>query len=337
MNRRDAATSTASEVRAALDRTPPSGRDALLRARLHLLSGNASDDARDLLVDLAEGRIEGVSPATFSHLAGILHPSVRMRSVGLLAGTRLFATRHICEQLHWRDALPLFADLRDGRLASGLHLSFIEELPSLAALFATGNEHALRETSHTVHRRRGEETVFLLGAARSPGAFLREVRMVNVLTWPAPNDDESLAAWALANPALTGAARDFCLENNAPHVLSALRGKGVLGSGEIFRWFRTQRGVRLDRIVSALSLPDEVFGVRNFRRVALSACRNVAEVGGMLSEDLRRRLALDLAGGDATIRETVHALLTEWEGTATTLRETAFRLTDIPPEETYSR
>lgn len=313
----------ASSLHDALRATPPAGRTALLTARVHTLEGNASDAARDLLVELSESRIEGVSIAATARLASVLNPSVLVRVLRTLSATRVFAARHVCEQLRWRDALPLLADLRDGRLAPGMHLSFGDDLLALAAVFATGNEHGDRDRLHGVHRRRGEETVLLLGAARDPRSFLREVRSVNVLTWPLPNDDVGLAAWAFANPALDGEARGHCVEQNTPRVIATLRASGVLGLHEVYRWVNPPEGPRKDRILSVLNLPQAVQGAASLRRAALSSCRNVAEVCGELSCAERRRLAEELADQDPSRAEVVGALLGEWQGNVKSLLGTA--------------
>jgi len=318
----------ASSLHEALRATPPAGRVALLTARLHTLEGNASDAARDLLVELSESRIEGVSLAATAQLASVLDPSVLVRTLRTLSATRVFAARHVCEQLRWRDALPLLADLRDGRLAPGIHLSFGEDLLALAAVFATGNEHDDRDRLHDVHRRRGEETVLLLGAARDPRSFLREVRAVNVMTWPLPNDDVDLAAWAFANPALQGEAREHCVEQNTPRVIAALRASGVLGLHEVYRWINPLEGHRKDRILSVLNLPHEVQGAASLRRAALSSCRNVAEVCGDLSVAERRNLAEELADQNTSLAEVVAALLGEWQGNVKSLLYTARTLLD---------
>lgn len=319
---------TASSLHDALRATPPAGRAALLMARLHTLEGNASDAARDLLVELSESRIEGVSIAATARLASVLDPSVLVRALRTLSATRVFAARHVCEQLRWRDALPLLADLRDGCLAPGIHLSFGEDLLSLAAAFATGNEYGNRDLLYGVHRRRGEETVLLLGAARDPRSFLREVRSVNVMTWPLPNDDVGLATWAFANPALQGEARGYCVEQNTPRVIAALRASGVLRLHEVYHWLNPLEGSRKDRILAVLNLPQAVQGAASLRRAALSSCRNVAEVCDDISFAERRRLAEELAAQDASLVEIVVALLGEWQGDVKSLLDTARTLLD---------
>lgn len=313
-------------LRGALVDAPAGGRGALLEARAFTLKGNASDDACRLLVEITKG-MDGVNGSAIAALASVLHPNVLVKAVRDLSRTRTFATRYICEHLQWRDAMPLIADLRDGRMISGLYLGFEDDLISLALLLATQTEHDGRDLPYELHRRRSEETVLLFGAAREPYHLLREILSLKVVTaGVAANDDEHLLRWAIANPALTGEARAYCIRRNTPRVIAVLLDQGVLKPEDAHIWFEADESSPRFRVLSALNLPADVRGSSFLRRAAIASCADVSRVCKELSMQAQHNLAADLVGGDPLLTETVRVFFESWQGDMESLLDTAHLL-----------
>lgn len=315
-------------LRGALVDTPAGGRGALLEARAFTLNGNASDDACRLLVEIAKG-MDGVNGSAIAALASVLHPNVLVKAVRDLERRfgRTFATRYICENLQWRDAMPLIADLRDGRMVSGLYLKFEDDLTSLALLLATQTEHDGRDLPYELHRRRSEETVLLFGAAREPYRLLQEILSLKIVSaGVAANDDEHLLRWAIANPALTGEARAYCIRRNTPRVIAVLLDQGVLKPEDAHIWFEADESSPRFRVLSALNLPADVKGASFLRKAAIEFCADISRICKELSLQAQHNLAADLVGGDPLLTETVRVFFESWQGDVESLLHAAHLL-----------
>ena len=296
--------------------TPEGGRDALVVARLHELKGNRSDRAAELLRVLTVSELPGVRSSTVAILADTLDPSTITRCLERLPAARTFQVRHVCQGLGWRAALRLIANVRDGRVSLGPFVGFDDELLVLGFLLASENYLPYGQDTVSLHRKDGAETVFLLGAARSPGEFMRELRRINVLSWPRHNYDHELVRWALANPSLAGGARSHVIAQNAPQVVSRLRSEGVLTLGEVGSWLQTGSPDEVrTRTLSVLSLPEGIPGSADLKRVALRLCPDLASVATHLAEGARATLSRSLSSDPAT-REIVEGLLEEWRSGA---------------------
>ena len=313
-------------LRGALVDTPAGGRGALLEARAFTLKGNASDDACRLLVEIAKG-MDGVNGSAIAALASVLHPNVLVKAVRDLSQSRTFATRYICEHLQWRDAMPLIADLRDGRMVSGLYMRFEDDLTSLALLLATQTEHDGRDLPYELHRRRSEETVLLFGAAREPYHLLQEILSLKIVSaGVAANDDEHLLRWAIANPALTGEARAYCIRRNTPRVIAVLLDQGVLKPEDAHRWFETDESSPRFRVLSALNLPADVKGASFLRKAAIESCTDISRICKELSLQAQHNLAADLVSGNPLLTETVRVFFESWQGDVESLLHAAHLL-----------
>lgn len=315
--------------------TPEGGRDALVVARLHELKDNRSDRAAELLRVLTVSELPGVRSSTVAVLADMLDPSAILRCLERLPASRTFQVRHVCQGLEWRAALGLISNVRDGRMSLGPFVGFDDEVLTLGFLLASANHLPYEQDTASLHRKDGAETVFLLGAARSPGEFIRELRRVKILSWPRHNYDYELVRWALANPALAGGARSHVITQNAPQVVSRLRSDGLLTMGETVSWLQagSPDDVRT-RTLSVLSLPEDVTGATELKRVAVRLCSDLAAVTAHLTEEARAALSRSLSL-DPETREIVEGLLEEWRSGAGDLLATARSLRSNGPTNPF--
>jgi hypothetical protein len=222
----------------------------------------------------------------------------------------------MCQSLGWRDALRLITNVRDGRLSLGPFVGFEDEVLTLGFLLASDNYLPYGQDTMALHRQDGAETLFLLGAARSPGAFMQELRRFNVFSWPRHNYDYQMILWTLANPSLTGNTRSHAIVQNAPQVIARLRAEGHLTLRETIAWIQTGSPEEVrGRTLAVLNLPEGVPGSRDLKRTALRLCPDLAAVAAELSAETRTVMSSTLSD-DPSLREIVEGLLEEWRSDA---------------------
>ena len=307
-----------------LQETPESGRDALVNARLHELNGNRSDQAADLLRDIVTDELAGIRASTIAGLATTIHPTAILRCIMRLPKyTRAHQIRHICGTIGWRDALPLVALIRDEQTSLGPYAEFNDDTLTLGLLLASDTHLLYGHTSSDLHRASGAETLFLFGACRDPSELLREITKVHIITWLRHNYDTHLAVWAFNNPALVGEPRYYALMQNAPQVVASLRNDGILSSRDVVAWLRGGSAREsFERIVTVLSLSDNLVGAVALKKATLFCCKDLSDVAIHLSKQSRKSTSYILSD-DPSISEIIENLLPEWRSTSRALVEVA--------------
>lgn len=339
-------------LRADLNKTPESGHDALVVARLHEIHGNRSNRTADLLRSIVLNEIVGIRASTVAGLAAAVHPEALLRCITHLPrDARSHQIRNICGTIRWREALPLVALVRDEHKTLGGSKRLEEKERSLGVSF--GNAFAdgvltlgllcaidtclpYAHGAGDLHRSSGAETLFLFGAARDPQELLRELNRVHILTWLQQNYDTHLAIWALSNPSLLGEPRFYAIMQNAPQVVANLRHSGILGLGEVVAWLRggSERDA-LERSIAALSLPDDVAGAKALKRTTLFSCKDLSEVVPHLSKQSRKSTSCSLSD-DPWVAEIIESLLPEWHSTGQALIDAAQALHGRNPSSTWN-
>lgn len=312
-----------------LQETPESGRDALVIARLHELNGNRSDLAVDLLHLIITDKLAGISASTIAGLAATMHPGVILRYIMRIMRIPKYTPshqirfRHICGTVEWQDALPLVALIRDEQASLGPYAEFNDKTLTLGLLLASNTHLPYGHASSDLHRASGPETLFLFGACRDPSELLRELNKVQIITWLRHNYDTHLAVWAFNNPALVGESRYYALMQNAPQVVASLRNDGILSLHDVVTWLRRGSAREyLERIVTVLSLSDDLVGVVALKKTALFCCKDLSDVTIHLSKQSRKSASYILSG-DPSISEIIENLLPEWCSTSRALIEVA--------------
>ncbi len=310
------------ELERHLHDTPPSGRDAVLQAYLPRLTGHRSSQAVGLLTTITTNGLPGLSAAMISELSETLHPDVVLRVLPHVPRYPGYPVRYLYEKVSWRDALALVAEIRDGQSTFSTLMPPGDGLLALAILVASGT-YLDRDTEQLLHRAAGSESVFLFGAARDPQQVLRTLESVRLYTWPRPNRDPELLAWALRNPALGGRPREVMLRKNAPSALAACRASGLLGTADLYQWLTGDGSDdhQLERIVTVLVLHDDVPGVRQFKLMALHKVERLDELAGQLAPpNVAALIRLLPIAGESEL-ETAAALFTGWSSDLRSLLE----------------
>ena len=315
------------ELEQHLQATPPAGRDAVLQAYLQRLTGHRSSQAVELLTTIVTNGLPGLSTAVVSELSETMHPDVVLRVLPHVPRYPGYPVRYLYEKVRWRDALALVAEIRNGQSTFSTLMSPGDGLLDLAVLLASG-AYLDRDTEQLLHRSAGRESVFLFGAARNPQQVLRTLESVRLYTWPRPNRDPELLAWALRNPALSGRARAAMLRKNAPSALAVCRALGLLGTADMYQWLIGDGSDdhQMERIVTVLVLHDDVPGVRQFKLMALRLVERLDELAGQLAPTNVAALVrlLPVAGEDEL--ETIAALFSGWSSNLSSLLEAVRRL-----------
>jgi hypothetical protein len=198
---------------------------------------------------------------------------------------------------------------------------------AVAVLLAKG-EHVTRESAFNLHRATGAESVFLFGASRNPLEYLRAIESVRIYTWPRPNRDPALLAWALRNPALGGTPRERMLRKNSPEALAPCRALGLLRTVDLHRWVvgDTTEVITYDRTTRALAvlaLGDDVPGAEAFKKLALGSVERLDHLAAHMAPGDVAALETVLPLTSPVERETAMALLPGWAGDLASLAAAA--------------
>lgn len=275
------------ELRTALECATPALRPAVLEAHRGLLAQDRSSDGAQLLADLASGVFDGVDHRSFRAAVACTAPSQAARALELLEEPWPFDARHLVATLSRHDALEYVADIRDGR-RNGNNFLFTTGVVHLAVTVASG---ALREFKEPLHRSDGNETAFLLGAARHPRLVLAEMRKVGYHPGPTPVHDAPLVEWVLAAPGLDAEVRAYVVSLLAAECVAALAHSGALTATEVVEWIRARLVPVIDvQIHAALCLAPSTPGVRRLQRLILRLAPSAAALLAPFSTEQRRTL-----------------------------------------------
>jgi len=328
-----------SEFAARLTRAPQGGRSALLLAELGWLCLDRSDAAARLLADVVSGRIEGLTREAIVEYTRRVPPDVCVRAYALSTPRWGIDASLLLAKFAAHDVLDSVAQVRDGAstpreylYTTGLvHTGFV-----LAAALS-------RDYHEPLHRKYGDESLFLLGASPHPELVLREMTVVHIHPGPLPAYDLRIARWCLENPHHTAASRAFSVSLLSAPVVAELCHEGVLSVLDACNWIRPRRSSTFDpQVMLAFTLPDSVPGVRTLRSRLFAQLEHPTAYILALAEDSRRNvLAERYRSLSPDVLEYVLALAPRWRRSLDDLVSAAQKLSvaggGVPRQSSRSR
>ncbi len=308
---------------------PPIGREALLLARTPELAGSCEQHAADLLCDLVLADAESphrVTPTTLEHVVTAVPVTAVQRVVDALTGCRVYVFRYLLARLPARALLSRIAAVRDGSDEYAPYVNTLDGIVGLAFDLASGMDRSSRPCTPS---RLGSETTLLLGSARDPRWFHRDLLRVRVIQSVQLNQDAELLHWALGNPQLEVDSRAYLVGLSAAPVVVELYALGVLDRNDLVSWTDTRmQTADSAQLLSAFLTEGPPEACQALAETVLTSATAPLELIRDLPADGRDRALQSLGVSfSGSLLETFTGLLEDWSGSLPELVEASRNLT----------
>jgi hypothetical protein len=314
------------DLREELAALPPLGREALLLSRMTRLAGSCDRHGSDLLCDLVLADAESphrVAPTTLEQVVGVMPLSAVQAAVGILDGCSVYVFSYLLARLPARALLGRITEVRDGSVP---YLNTLDGIVGLAFDLASGMDRSSRQCTPS---RLASDTILLIGAARDPQWFCRDLLRVRVIQNVLLSQDAELLTWALGNPGLDESTRAYLVGLAAASVIVELHALGVLGRTDLISWTGARaQTADTAQLLSAFLVEGPRESCQALARTVLSVVDAPLEIIRGLPAGGRDRALESLgAGFSGSLFETFSGLLDGWSGSLPELVEASRNLT----------
>lgn len=311
------------EIHRRLTATPELGRSAVLLAELSTLAATSSDAAARLVADLVLGRFEGVPRETLNTVIRAVPVSVCAKAYALTRSGRSFSTSLLFARFTTKEVRPYLESVRDGSPDSNDYM-FTEGLVRTAFELAVGR---IRESSESLYRKDGAETLFLFGATNAPDLLLREMHIISYYPRPSSVYDLDVARWSLSNPHHTKKSRAYVVSLCASPVLAELSNEGAVSVCDVAGWVAPRTHTPFDPQIMVALTDRTTPSMKSLRSRLFALVGDLFTYVAVL-DPTQRALVLNEQFGPqpASVLEYVDQLISRWTRTLPELLSTAQRL-----------